>query len=1166
MVCAFSCAFLAQAEDPYRSYNLDWNRPDEITVKVNQYDTAPIRIYTFQDGEAWSSLNWDGYMKWASSKSDMVLNGGVTVTGTSKTNYYEFVPGTNTFYKSFTEGKPGYLEIYFAKPIESKTTTIAQGGLVCNESPGKNANGKLAKTFSIVGDSYGPFTGDFSAWPFVQTNSFAGSYLRLVDFNTYSNYVDDTFQTIAGFNSWSNTVQAGLDVVDTAILWDGSRNFRADQSMGTNKLVDVKAISFLPTNSSVCITEGNVYWDEADSTLALRTDDTNVIMQVGQEFHIKAQKAAGDTILNGQILYQSGSQGDRTKVGLADDTTNNHVIGYATADFSSNDGYVTTEGLVRDVDTSAYTAGDELYPSLTPGAVTNVAPSANSQTIGHVVRSHATAGIIYAHIDSREVDPLALPLITALRADYATTSNTVDTLVTDVASLTTTTAVNTASIAVNTADISALRSDYATTSNLLNVTSNTLNTAIGAGDTATSNGLVAYVDSEIGTYSNYADTAFMDNFAGSYKVLFSDGSGNKSELSLGADGTVLTSTGPSASPTFSAPNLPIDARNFTNSLIPATSNVYDIASALFPARGLHFGSDGANSGLFWEETKRVGFSGYNFNVTGNGVFSGDLNTSSNLNVDGTSTLDSQTITNWSDVALYWSYHDVSNQVFVSKEGNDSNDGKSIEKPKLTIGSAISAYGSGRTDWLVINIGPGIYDEAVNLDNLIALRGSGMGTVVYQNSARVLACNTGDTNTISDLTLMISDPSSASENALYIDDADVIVDKCVIKISAQLTDGEARLVWIDGTDSAIVKSCVLDINDASPRSGGANTRNYIRVNGGGGSVSIEGCEFIGNLLDSNDDIDVISMVYVGQQTILNNVAELVPNSVSSATAKYKFVEVGSGPLEPYGTVIGNNVRFDGSLGTGGEAYFADFSDGPFLVAGNVFNAESGWTTRYGLTGGSAGSVYGDMVCLNVDAGTDPTATFTESVAFSNEKNEWFKYQNASGGFSYSSNGTFRIDGELETVSGGVTNVVNPDVHGMLYMDSPGHDQALTATYSVITNWTEYTNGTPAATENVIIDAIAGTMNPEVAGWIEIFVNFSYGTAASEDSEFAVFLDGVEQDHLEIARKTSVNDTGACSFSGRLYVPATTNILDVRTRVLDGSGTMTPEKCQFWIAED
>jgi len=78
------------------------------------------------------------------------------------------------------------------------------------------------------------------------------------------------------------------------------------------------------------------------------------------------------------------------------------TIAMATEDITENQfGYFTAFGLARDVDTSAFTTGDQLYLSHTvAGGYTNVKPPAPYYIIkiGIVIRVHATEGSIFVSI------------------------------------------------------------------------------------------------------------------------------------------------------------------------------------------------------------------------------------------------------------------------------------------------------------------------------------------------------------------------------------------------------------------------------------------------------------------------------------------------------------------------------------------------------------------------------------------------------------------------------------------------------------------------------------------------------------------------------------------------------------------------------------------------
>ena len=171
----------------------------------------------------------------------------------------------------------------------------------------------------------------------------------------------------------------------------------SDVNLGVYKLVtDGVDFSLTPTNANVV---GGLRWNATDETLDLGMPD-NITLQIGQENQIKARNNTGSTILNGQVVYISGSLGNRPTIALAkgDSHSTAMVVGVATQDIPDNsDGKITTQGYVRDIDTTAWTEGDMLWLSkTTAGAMQNSEPSAphHSSVIGTVTKSHITQGSI----------------------------------------------------------------------------------------------------------------------------------------------------------------------------------------------------------------------------------------------------------------------------------------------------------------------------------------------------------------------------------------------------------------------------------------------------------------------------------------------------------------------------------------------------------------------------------------------------------------------------------------------------------------------------------------------------------------------------------------------------------------------------------------------------
>ena len=145
----------------------------------------------------------------------------------------------------------------------------------------------------------------------------------------------------------------------------------------------VTTVDYTPAAAPAYV-EGRVFYDNSSNTLSYYTDATDVKMDIGQEMWVNARNNTGVTLSNGDVVYITGSVGQKPTIALADATTfsSAHVLGIVTADILNNaNGYVTTFGLVNDVDTSAYTDGDELYLSTTAGQLTATAPSAPNKAV-----------------------------------------------------------------------------------------------------------------------------------------------------------------------------------------------------------------------------------------------------------------------------------------------------------------------------------------------------------------------------------------------------------------------------------------------------------------------------------------------------------------------------------------------------------------------------------------------------------------------------------------------------------------------------------------------------------------------------------------------------------------------------------------------------------------
>lgn len=165
---------------------------------------------------------------------------------------------------------------------------------------------------------------------------------------------------------------------------------------------------------------GMLAWNGADGTLEFQLKGGDVTLQIGQEQVIRVRNSTGSVIENGRAVYLSSSDGSNfniTKAIGTGDTTSAQTIGITTQEFANgNHGYVTTFGLVRNIDTSNLIEGAPVYLSGTEaGGLTAIKPSAPYHLvyIGACLRVSATKGVIFVKIQNgyelSELHDVAIP-------------------------------------------------------------------------------------------------------------------------------------------------------------------------------------------------------------------------------------------------------------------------------------------------------------------------------------------------------------------------------------------------------------------------------------------------------------------------------------------------------------------------------------------------------------------------------------------------------------------------------------------------------------------------------------------------------------------------------------------------------------------------------------
>ena len=201
-----------------------------------------------------------------------------------------------------------------------------------------------------------------------------------------------------------HSVLAGLAIDDHVqyILHDGSRAMTGDFDMNDLDIKNINVAKFNITPTNATPSEGDFWYNSLEGTMNLKTDK-DVTLQMNQETVLRIYNNTGVQLNNGEVVYINGATSDRPTVALGNNgviTTAETVIAIATHNIpNAEEGFVTIFGTIRDLDTSAWSAGDKLYLDSTDGQLTNVKPTFPAWIVemAHVNTVHATEGEITFH-------------------------------------------------------------------------------------------------------------------------------------------------------------------------------------------------------------------------------------------------------------------------------------------------------------------------------------------------------------------------------------------------------------------------------------------------------------------------------------------------------------------------------------------------------------------------------------------------------------------------------------------------------------------------------------------------------------------------------------------------------------------------------------------------
>ncbi len=202
-----------------------------------------------------------------------------------------------------------------------------------------------------------------------------------------------------------------------SLYYDGSKKFETTATgvyvsnifTSATGIHDTIDLSLIDESSTPPHQEGRLFYDSENHALVVYNEESEVTQQLGQEEYLRVRNNTGATITNGTPVIITGSHGNVAPTiapANAASDINSRVVGIATHNIENNSfGYVTTYGIVRGIDTSSFSGGDEIFLSTTPGELTATCPVIPNYCapIGYVIRSHAANGSVLVELGKHKL-------------------------------------------------------------------------------------------------------------------------------------------------------------------------------------------------------------------------------------------------------------------------------------------------------------------------------------------------------------------------------------------------------------------------------------------------------------------------------------------------------------------------------------------------------------------------------------------------------------------------------------------------------------------------------------------------------------------------------------------------------------------------------------------
>lgn len=192
-----------------------------------------------------------------------------------------------------------------------------------------------------------------------------------------------TNKTISGSNNTLSNIgnasltNSSITLGSTSVSLGATASSISALSLSTPTISDYAI--FTSQFSAPSYATGRVWYDNSSDSLSYYSGQSGNQVKIGQQLQVKVTNNTGTTIAAGQVVYINGSYIGNPTIALAkaDSFSTLVVVGVTTTSFvNGGNGYIVISGVVSGVNTSGFSAGQDLFLSpTTAGGLTSTLPS-----------------------------------------------------------------------------------------------------------------------------------------------------------------------------------------------------------------------------------------------------------------------------------------------------------------------------------------------------------------------------------------------------------------------------------------------------------------------------------------------------------------------------------------------------------------------------------------------------------------------------------------------------------------------------------------------------------------------------------------------------------------------------------------------------------------------